>query len=113
MVSGMLRAPDSPHRVVVVGGGAGGLELVTRLGDGLARRGRVEATLVERDRVHVWKPLLHEVAAGSLDPEDHGLDYLAHAHWHHYRFRLGEMVGLDRAAKRVMLAPTFDEAGRD
>ncbi|HVL22240.1 MAG TPA: FAD-dependent oxidoreductase, partial [Amaricoccus sp.] len=113
MVSGMLRAPDSPHRVVVVGGGAGGLELVTRLGDGLARRGRVEATLVERDRVHVWKPLLHEVAAGSLDPEDHGLDYLAHAHWHHYRFRLGEMVGLDRAAKRVMLAPTFDEAGRE
>jgi NADH dehydrogenase len=109
----MTHSASPPHRVVVVGGGAGGLELVTRLGDGLGRRGRVEATLVERDRVHVWKPLLHEVAAGSLDPEDHGLDYLAHAHWHHYRFRLGEMTGLDRAARRVMLAPTFDEAGRE
>jgi NADH dehydrogenase len=101
------------HRVVVVGGGAGGLELATRLGDTLGRRGTAAIRLVERDRVHIWKPLLHEVAAGSLDVDDHGLDYLAHAHWHKYRYRYGEMVGLDRAAKQVILAPTFDEEGRE
>jgi NADH dehydrogenase len=105
--------PTHPHRVVVVGGGAGGVELVTRLGDTLGRRGRAAVTLVDRDRVHLWKPLLHEVAAGSLDVDDHGLDYLAHAHWHHYRFRLGELIGLDRAAKRVLLGPTLDDEGRE
>ena len=55
------------HRIVVVGGGAGGLELVTRLGDQLGRRGMADVTLIERSRTHLWKPLLHEVAAGSLD----------------------------------------------
>ncbi len=106
-----LPGADLP-RIVVVGGGAGGLELVTRLGDRLGKRQKAAVRLVERERVHMWKPLLHEVAAGSLDVDEHGLDYLAHAHWHHYRYRVGEMIGLDRARKHVLLAPTFDEEGR-
>ena len=44
----------TPHRIVVVGGGAGGLELVTRLGNSLGRRGKAEVTLVERARTHLW-----------------------------------------------------------
>ena len=56
------------HRVVVVGGGAAGLELVTRLGDRLGRRAPASITLVECGRAHLWKPLLHAVAAGSIDP---------------------------------------------
>src|SRR5271165_4583839 len=56
------------HRIVVVGGGAGGLELITRLGKRLGRRGRASVTLVECARTHIWKPLLHGVAAGSIDP---------------------------------------------
>ena len=103
----------SLHQIVVVGGGAAGLELVTKLGDALGRRHEAAITLIERARGHLWKPLLHEVAAGSLDVDAHELDYLAHAHWHHYRFRYGEMVGLDRARKTVLLAPTFDEEGRE
>ena len=59
------------HRIVVVGGGAGGLELTTQLGDRLGKRGKAEVTLVERARTHLWKPLLHEVAAGSMDLDDH------------------------------------------
>ena len=85
------------HKVVVVGGGAAGLELATKLGNTLGRRGQASVTLVERARGHLWKPLLHEVAAGSMDPDEHELDYLAQAHWHHFRFRYGEMTGLDRA----------------
>lgn len=102
-----------PHRIVIAGGGAAGLELATRLGDRLGRRGEASVTLVDRARGHLWKPLLHEVAAGSMDPDEHELGYLAQAHWHHFRFRHGEMVGLDRAAKTVLLAPTFDEDGRE
>jgi len=78
-------APPSdhnPHRIVVVGGGAAGLELVTRLGDGLGKRGLAGIALIERNRTHLWKPLLHSVAAGSMDPSEHQLNYLAQGHWH-------------------------------
>ncbi len=106
-------APESgaAHRIVVVGGGAGGLELVTRLGDTLGRKGLAEITLIDSSRTHLWKPLLHRVAAGSMDLNDHEIDYLAQARWHHFRFRLGRMDGLDRAGKRVLLAATLDEDG--
>jgi NADH:ubiquinone reductase (H+-translocating) len=101
------------RRVVVVGGGAGGLELVTRLGEKLGRKRKAEVALVERSRTHLWKPLLHEAAAGSIDVGHHELDYLAHAHWHCYRFRYGEMIGLDRAQRLVHLAATRDAEGRE
>lgn len=100
------------HEIVIVGGGAGGLELATRLGDRLGRRGRARVTLVERGRTHLWKPLLHEVAAGSMDLDAHDLDYLAQARWHHFRYQLGSMDGLDRARHVVSVAPTLDEEGR-
>lgn len=100
------------HRIVVVGGGAGGLELVTSLGDRLGRQKLASITLVERARTHLWKPLLHAVAAGSIDPGAYELDYLAQAHWHGFRYRFGEMAGLDRTAKEVRIAATFDEEGR-
>lgn len=101
------------HRIVVVGGGAGGLELVTQLGNMLGRQGRAQITLVDRARVHIWKPLLHAIAAGSMDPDEHELDFLAQAHWHHFRYRYGEMTGLDRAAKEITIAPTRDDEGRE
>jgi NADH dehydrogenase len=88
------------------------LELATRLGDTLGRRGRASVTLIDRARTHLWKPLLHEVAAGSMDLDDHALDYLAQARWHHFRFQLGRMDGLDRVRRVVSIAPTMDEDGR-
>lgn len=100
------------HRIVVVGGGAGGLELVTGLGDALGRRGRAEIALVEKARTHLWKPLLHEVAAGSMDVSRHELDYLAQAYWHGFQYRFGEMIGLDRARHLVHLAANFDDEAR-
>jgi NADH dehydrogenase len=100
------------HRIVVVGGGAAGLELVTRLGDRLGRRRRASVTLVEDARTHLWKPLLHEVAAGSMDPSEYEVNYLAQAHWHGFRYRFGEMIGVDRQAKEVHIAATVDDEGR-
>ncbi len=100
------------HRIVVVGGGAGGLELVTRLGDQLGRRKLADVSLIEKARTHLWRPLLHEVAAGSMDVSRHELDYLAQAYWHGFRYRFGEMVGLDREKRLVYLAANYDSEGR-
>ena len=99
------------HEIVIVGGGAAGLELATGLGNTLARRKRARITLVDKARAHLWKPLLHSVAAGSLDFDEHALDYLAQAHWHHFGYRFGEVIGLDRARKQIQLAATHDEEG--
>jgi NADH dehydrogenase len=105
-------AENHPHRIVIVGGGAAGLELATHLGDTLGKRGLADVSLIERSRTHLWKPLLHMVAAGSMDPSEHQLNYLAQGHWHHFRYHFGEMVGLDRASKTIHIGPTFDEEGR-
>ncbi len=99
------------HHIVIVGGGAGGLELATRLGDSLGKKKQAIITLIDSTRTHVWKPLLHEIAAGSMNPDKHELEYLAQAHWHHFNFRLGRMDGLDRVRKEVTIAPYFDEDG--
>jgi NADH dehydrogenase len=116
VVSGTAAAPAPVgdrglHRIVVVGGGAGGLELATRLGDRLGRRNRAHVTLIERARTHFWKPHLHELAAGSMDLGVYQTNYLAQSHWHYFRYRIGEMVGLDRARRRVSVAPFVDEDG--
>lgn len=108
----MEKSETTLHRIVIVGGGAGGLELATRLGDTLGRRGKAQITLIDRSRTHLWKPLLHEIAAGSMDVDQHTLDYLAQARWHHFRFRLGSMAGLDRERRVVQVAPSHDDEGR-
>lgn len=101
----------TPHRIVIVGGGAGGLPLAAKLGDTLGRRGRAEITLVDRNGTHLWKPLLHEVAAGRMDADAHGVDYLALAFWHRFRFRQGDVAGLDRSRHELTLAEVQDDDG--
>ena len=101
------------HRIVIVGGGAGGLELATRLGDKLGRTGKADITLIDKSRAHLWKPLLHEIAAGSMDLGHHELNYLAQAHWHHFHYRTGEMIGLDRARREVLVGPVVEENGTE
>ena len=97
--------------IVIVGGGAGGLELATKLGNKLGKKGRARITLIDSTRTHIWKPLLHQVASGASDPADHALEYLAQASWHGFQFRLGTMDGLDRVAKKIHLAPVYNESG--
>ena len=104
------------HRFVVVGGGAGGLELATRLGDAFGSRQRTPkatVTLIDRNPTHIWKPLLHEVAAGSMDPFTHQLEYAAQAYWHGFEFQQGALAGIDRAAHTVTIAAVDDETGRE
>lgn len=104
--------PPRKTQIVVVGGGAGGLELVRKLGARLGRR-RHDIILVERTRTHIWKPLLHEVAGGSLDANLDEVGYRSHGYRWGYRFFLGTMEGLDRAARQVIVAPLLDEDGTE
>ncbi len=101
------------HHIVIVGGGAGGLELATRLGDALGKKNIAEITLIEKSRTHFWKPHLHELAAGSVDLDIHELDYLAQSYWHGFRYRIGEMTGIDREKQLVYVAPYIDDEGNE
>lgn len=99
------------HRVVIVGGGAGGLELATKLGNSLGKKNLAEIFLVDAKKTHVWKPLLHEIAAGSLNPDKDELEYLAQAHWHHFKFRYGRVEDVDAQNQTITIAPTSDIDG--
>jgi NADH dehydrogenase len=103
------------HKVVIVGGGAGGLELATKLGNryGSAKPSsqKISVTLVDKNRTHIWKPKLHEVAAGIMDLADQELDYIAQAHWHHFAFRIGELIDINRDKKEIRIGPFLDDSG--
>lgn len=102
---------ETPHRIVIVGGGAAGLELATRLGNGVGREGRAEVVLVDRNPAHFWKPLLHEVAAGQIDASSHQIEYAAHAKWNHYRFERGGLQSIDREGREIVVGETHDLDG--
>ena len=96
------------RNIVVVGQGAAGLAAA------LAAReacGSVCVTLIDKARTHLWKPLLHEIAAGSMDEDMHAIDYLAQAYWHGFVYRSGAMAGIDRDRRLVQVAPFVDEEG--
>ena len=106
------RADGRKTQIVVVGGGAGGLELVAKLGANLSRAD-FDIILVDPNPTHIWKPLLHEVAAGSLDANLDEVGYRGHAYRWGYRYFDGALEGLDRDAGEVVIAPIADEDGRE
>jgi NADH dehydrogenase len=99
-------------QIVVVGGGAAGLELARKLGARYGRK-RHDIVLIEKNATHIWKPLLHEVAAGSLDANLDEISYRSHGHRWGYRFFLGTVEGIDRGRQEVIVAPLRDEEGRE
>ncbi|HJW54598.1 MAG TPA: NAD(P)/FAD-dependent oxidoreductase [Burkholderiaceae bacterium] len=99
--------------IVIVGGGAGGLELATRLGNNLGRQRRAKIVLVDRWPTHFWKPLLHAVASGKLDPQVHQVEYSAQAAEHHFQFVCGEVTAIDRQAQCIDVGPYCGEDGTE
>lgn len=91
-------------RIVIVGGGIAGLLLATRLGSKLGRSGRAHVTLIDKSATHIWKPMLHTIAAGTRDVQQQQVTYLAHARDHGFTYQPGEIDGLDRNARVVKLA---------
>ena len=98
----------SSHRVVIVGGGAGGLELAVRLG---RRFGAQNVVLVDTNPFHIWKPSLHEVAAGTLDIHREGLSYAMLGHDSGFQFMIGRMTGVDRETRTITIGVFADPQG--
>jgi NADH dehydrogenase len=101
------------QRIVIVGGGAGGLELATQLGRSLGKKGKAIIELIDSSPTHLWKPLLHEVATGALDSGIDELNYRAHGKRHGFQFQIGRMHGLDRDNRQIVLAPMLDDQGQE
>lgn len=106
-----MNAPDTSH-IVIVGGGAGGLELACKLGRFFGpEEGPRRVTLVDRELTHIWKPSLHEVAAGTLDLHQEGLSYTMLARDRHFSFVWGPLEALDTAAREITVGAVDDEHG--
>ena len=104
-----MNTKNSPHHIVIVGGGAGGAELAKKLGDSVGKHNQAKVTLVDAKLTHIWKPLLHEIAAGTLNSSIEAMEYIDHAHRHHYNFQLGYVDHVDPQAKEISIAPTLDD----
>ncbi|CUR53531.1 NADH dehydrogenase [Serratia symbiotica] len=100
-------------KIVIIGGGAAGLELATNAGNNLGRKKKAIITLVDKNYNHIWKPLLHEVAAGSLDDTINTLSYFDHASNHHFNFQLGSLTNINRKKKTLQLAQIYDKQGNE
>lgn len=112
-----MMSSSKQHQIVIVGGGVAGLEIASTLGRRWRRRrgerSKVPSiTLIDRDTAHVWKPMLHTIAAGTRDISQQQTTYIAQAHDAGFVYQPGELCGLDRAAHEVMLAPLHAPDGR-
>ncbi len=102
---------DITQRLVVVGGGAGGLELTVRLARKYRKNPAVTVTLVDRNPTHIWKPLLHEIATGSLNGNHDETSYLMLAKKFKFSFVMGSVEHIDTDAKQLRLAAVTEANG--
>lgn len=109
-ISSQARA-EGLARILIVGGGAGGLQLATRLGSTLGRRGLAHIVLIDRQPTHFWKPLLHEAASGHRDPASHTIEYAAQAKRYGFEFVQGELQSVDRARRIATIGAVLDNDG--
>ena len=94
-----MTASGAPHRVVIIGGGFGGLYAAKSL-----RRAPVRVTLIDRRNFHLFQPLLYQVATGGLSPGEIASP-LRHVlrHSRNTNVLLGETVDIDTANRKVVL----------
>lgn len=109
---GTDRAARVPS-IVIVGGGAGGLQLATRLGSTVGRRGQARIVLVDRYPTHFWKPLLHEAASGHRDPASHTIEYAAQAKQYGFHFVQGELQHVDRTRRVATIGAVLEADGTE
>lgn len=95
-------------KIVIVGGGAGGLELATELGKKLGKSGKAHITLIDKNTNHLWKPLLHEIATGTLNDELDHVNYFAQGQHNYFSFKQGQLVNINRENKTIQLNQVVD-----
>jgi NADH:ubiquinone reductase (H+-translocating) len=93
------------HRVVVIGGGFGGLQAVKAL-----RGAPVEVTLIDRNNYHLFQPLNYQVATGSLSPDEIAEPLRSiFRHDREVRVLMGEATRVDLEVRAVAVAPSAGE----
>jgi NADH:ubiquinone reductase (H+-translocating) len=97
--------------IIIVGGGAGGLELATELGNKLGKSKKANIILVDKNPSHLWKPLLHEIATGALDDNIDDVNYIAQGKRNHFTFRQGALTNIHREAKSIVISEVKDSEG--
>ncbi|MBS1075347.1 NAD(P)/FAD-dependent oxidoreductase [Gluconobacter sp. Dm-73] len=101
----------SRPEILIVGGGVAGLSLATQLGKSLGKRGKARITLIDKSFSHVWKPMLHCFAAGTVLNENDRISFITQASRYHFEFWPGEVVSVDRCKKEVVLNPFYASDG--
>lgn len=98
--------------IVVLGGGIGGIEFLVQAVRKLDPA-RYRLALIDKNELHVWKPMLHTFAAGSASPSEQGIHFLVQAKRHGFLFHPGEVTAIDLEQKRITLKPYVNEKGKD
>ncbi|MCH1928600.1 NAD(P)/FAD-dependent oxidoreductase [Shewanella sp. A25] len=98
-------------RIVIVGGGAAGLALASKLGRKYGGGDKVDVCLIDKSPIHIWKPKLHEVAVGVIDQSIEGLLYRDHGLKNGYRYIRGELESCDPVNKTIQLAAVNNDSG--
>ena len=91
------KSPLSKQKIVVVGGGFGGIELIKRL-----RNSDFEITLVDKHNYHTFQPLLYQVASGGLGADSIGYPFrLIFRNQKNFTFRMAEVQSIDAGSKQI------------
>ncbi|MFI4847405.1 MAG: NAD(P)/FAD-dependent oxidoreductase [Candidatus Makana argininalis] len=98
-------------KIVIIGGGIAGLKLSTNLGIKFKKNENISITLIDKNSNYLWKPLLHEVASGSINENINSLNYLYHAKNNYFKFEIGKMIDIDRINKKILLGEIIGNNG--
>ena len=91
------QADQTRPRIVIVGGGFGGIELIKQL-----RKTDVDITLVDKHNYHTFQPLLYQVASGGLGADSIGYPFrLIFRKQKNFRFRMAEVLEVSPGQKHL------------
>lgn len=106
-----MKNEQTPRRLLVIGGGVAGIEIASTIARNHDRE-TLHVTLVDRDSAHIWKPMLHTIAAGTRDISQQQTSFVAQARRAGFTYQLGELENIDCMAREVALAPVHADDGR-